>query len=252
MDRLREELRLEKEKVIHLLHFLAKICLIVLQLLEQKPWLLFWLFIFCVYSVCHVVTFTGDQHDAVEGSAGWQEQRTPARERKVSGLSHSKMKTIIKCRPCFHRLRLLFYERLETSSPCSRFHKKLVILCFIYISEENDKTYNVLHIFNLCAFLMIKFFASLQLWLCRVRIVCKTKLYLNNHRTWLVKKTACGAVVLTQPRVVNPRCEHMHVSSHLLWTDYTFLSVWYNLSSEEILPKLSARLSKVFPYSCHS
>jgi len=26
----------------------------------------------------------------VEGSAGWQEQRTPARERKVSGLSHSE------------------------------------------------------------------------------------------------------------------------------------------------------------------
>jgi hypothetical protein len=36
MDRLREELRLEKEKVIPLLHFLAKICLIVLQLLAQK------------------------------------------------------------------------------------------------------------------------------------------------------------------------------------------------------------------------
>jgi hypothetical protein len=37
MDRLREELRLEKEKVIYLLYFLAEICLIVLQLLAQKP-----------------------------------------------------------------------------------------------------------------------------------------------------------------------------------------------------------------------
>jgi hypothetical protein len=36
MDRLREELRLEKEKVIHFLFFFAKICLIVLQLLAQK------------------------------------------------------------------------------------------------------------------------------------------------------------------------------------------------------------------------